>query len=457
MAGNVISSNSRTESSSKPSSPRRSLQQAQEAVYEFLLDIVKRQSSEEVLTEFRHLFVHHVDSTGAGAYSALCEIIFTNNEKEFRHTLKRCCYILVNNWGTKRNYKAIHDLLQLFTSGTTKRYTLSPTLKRLRTWIDNFVGSDDFQELKLFASRYEEHEQAKTSWKQRYTAFLLVPQYADSKNPIEQREAAKALSRRLKDRFKFDLAMYVTRSESASAKLLSLKNPTALGDEVLRLIRTIVTRRGAYSHSSLAKIFLTQTDEISYREFKLGLLEYLTFSLNNPNFIKLMKRKLAKKLEELYKDHDEEVLTNDLLLRTCNRVVDFLTIENQREPASLFVSLLSENSPITLVVVLLKIVLISRPTRTYLEAKIAKLIQYYENMPEEECDWIIHFLEVFSVTFAIHAENVEYNLVEMSKAGSLGAAKSVLDADNYRIFSSLRTRKSESSMLETLEPEDKIP
>ncbi|MEM9502658.1 MAG: hypothetical protein AAGA01_01715, partial [Cyanobacteria bacterium P01_E01_bin.43] len=47
----------------------------------------------------------------------------------------------------------------------------------------------------------------------------------------------------------------------------------------------------------------------------------------------------------------------------------------------------------------------------YLEARIADLIRYYEQFPRDQCSWVINFLEVFQVTFAIHAENVEYNLI----------------------------------------------
>ena len=56
-------------------------------------------------------------------------------------------------------------------------------------------------------------------------------------------QAARALSQQLKDRFKFDLAMYVARSQSATSPEQLPKNPTALGDNVLMLIKAIVTRR----------------------------------------------------------------------------------------------------------------------------------------------------------------------------------------------------------------------
>ena len=69
----------------------------------------------------------------------------------------------------------------------------------------------------------------------------------------------------------------------------------------------------------------------------------------------------------------------------------------------------------TLVIVLLKLILICKNSRTYLEAKIAELIRYYESFSEDECWWIVNFLEIFNVTFAIYAENVQYNLIKMDQ------------------------------------------
>jgi hypothetical protein len=86
--------------------PDMNLAQAQQVVYDFLLDIVKVWPPEDVLEEFRHLFVHHTESVSSQTIPALHLILFANDEVEFRNTLKRCCYILVNNWELARHYSA---------------------------------------------------------------------------------------------------------------------------------------------------------------------------------------------------------------------------------------------------------------------------------------------------------------------------------------------------------------
>ncbi|HEY9298163.1 MAG TPA: hypothetical protein VIQ31_17765, partial [Phormidium sp.] len=224
-------------------------------IYRFLVDIVQQWPPEAVLQEFKQLFIYYSpNAVNTNAIKALSDIIFANDEEEFKNTLKRSCYILINNWETTRSYKAIKELVLVFSDLNISKSTLSPSLSKLRLWLVNFIKSQDYQDLKIFAARYEEHEA--THWSHRYTSYLLVPQYANLSNPVEQREAARALSQELKDRFKFELAMYTTRSQSAMPREILPKNPTGLGDEVLRLIKTIVAKRGPFSYTNLANIFL---------------------------------------------------------------------------------------------------------------------------------------------------------------------------------------------------------
>jgi hypothetical protein len=421
------------------------LQQAQETIFNFLLDVVKQWPPEEVLLEFKHLFLNNVDSVNPHVVESIYTIVFNNDEEEFRNTIKRCCYILVNNWDASRNYKPIQELVQSFLNFRYTETTISPTLKRLRTWVENFTESRDYEELKLFSSRYDEHHDG--PWSSRYTAYLLVPQFVDLRNPVEQREAARALSQQLRDRFKFELAMYIIRSQNTSAPERIPKNPTVLGDSVLRLIKMIVAKRGAFSYASLANIFLNQVDQLNYQEFKQSLQRYLFFGIENNELVEILKEKLSEKLSVLYEDYHGMSVNDALLLRTCNRIIEYLTTENRQDPSALFILLLSQTSPMTLVLVLLKLILICKNSRTHLDARIADLIKYYEKYPEGECYWVVNFLEVFNVTFAIYTENVQYNLIRMVEEGPslMPLPHSQRNLDAYRVFSQL---KRDSHLLE---------
>ncbi len=447
MIRDVLSTGHQTESRIKLNRLGLSIQQAQEMIYQFLLELVKQQPPAKVLLEFKNLFIdYHPAAANTGAIQAVSELIFANNENDFRHTLKRSCYILVNNWDTSRNYSYIKELVELFSDFEINKRTLSPALSRLRTWLGNFINSQDYQELKLFISKYGYSD--KDHWSKRYTSYLLVPQYSNLNNPVEQREAARTLSKKLKDEFKFDLAMYTARSQSSATKAKNLNNPTGLGDEVLRFIKMIVVKRGSFSYENLANIFLEQTRNINYKHFKSCLQKYLIFSVENKDFVEVLNKKLAEKLEVLYESYHEEQIDDALLLRTSNRLIDYLTTEDQKTPSDLFILLMSQGNPLTLVVVLLKIIQICPNARTHLETCIAKLIQYYIDFPEEECQWAVNFFEVFNITFAIHADNVQYNLIKMN--GDKRDDQSQTPLDTYRVFSQLRDCGSPEAVQEAI-------
>lgn len=67
--------------SQESSQPYRSrhgvnIQQSQETIYDFLLEIVKKWPPEEVLLEFKRLFIYHVDSISSDAIQAVYGIVF---------------------------------------------------------------------------------------------------------------------------------------------------------------------------------------------------------------------------------------------------------------------------------------------------------------------------------------------------------------------------------------------
>ncbi|XGB42362.1 MAG: hypothetical protein LVS60_00150 [Nodosilinea sp. LVE1205-7] len=415
------------------------LAQAQQVIYDFLLDIVKAWPAQEVVEEFRHLFIHHAESVSSQTTPALYQIILADDEVEFRHTLKRCCYILVNNWELAREFEAIQALVDVFNDPLLQRQTVSPTLKRLRRWLLSFASSQDFQDLQLFAARFAEDRTVNRpgEWVNRYTSYLLVPQYANEDNPLEQREAARVLSRRLKDRFKLDLALYTAHAQDSGPASKSVRNPTVLGDSALRLIKAIVAKRGDFSYKNLARLFLEQTKDDSYANFKASLPDYLLYTVRGNSISEQIQKSLGDRLKHLYPEHNQQVIDTSLILRTCNRVIDCLMTEDKSTPAPLFTLILSQGNSITLAIILLKLILISRGSHLYLEVRIADLIRYYEKFPHDQCNWVISFLEVFQVTFAICADNIEYSLVKVEETGT-GVNSAPVNMDDlaaFRIFS----------------------
>nr|MDJ0677388.1 hypothetical protein [Calothrix sp. MO_167.B42] len=200
-----------------------------------------------------------------------------------------------------------------------------------------------------------------------------------------------------------------------------------------------VIKKGVFSYENIANIFLNQTQNIIFEDFKYSLSKYLIFSIEQPKFIETLQNKLSAKLLPWKEEYNDQQVNSDLILRSCNRIIDFLTTENREEPSALFVLLLSQGHPLTLVIVLLKIILISKNSRNHLEMRIADLIRFYENYPEKECNFFINFLEILNITFAIYSDNVEYNLIPAkSNKYSRNTLNPEFNPDSYHVFSQLK-------------------
>jgi hypothetical protein len=402
-----------------------SLPQAQEIISCFFLDEVKTSAPEEVLETFKYLFIEPTPAVNSIPRQALEYIASVDQEKTFIHTFKRSIYILVNNWTATRQDQYIKKLVRLLSVSLEAQPASSVTLKRLKLWRGNFVHSQHYKELKIFISKFDNQDH----WSDRYSSYLLVEQAVDAKKPRQQREAARIRCEQLKEQFKFDLAMYTARCPLAASQQNTLPNPTILGDEVVHLIQRILQKRGTFSYTSLAKIFINQTQDLCYSDFKQSFLNYLLFFLDNPGLANTIKTQLSKQLEVLYESYEEKTWDNHLLLRTCNRVIEYFTTTNNKSPSSLFILLATHDNALTLTILLLKIVLLCPSSYTHLECCIAKLIQHYESVPESDCRWLIKFLEVLKVTLTMYTDNVQFNLVSMS--GDKSA--------NYRIFSQIKS------------------
>lgn len=437
MTANSLPSNQIHQDIVKLNPKELNLKIRQERIYNLLVEVVNKCPPEDALREFKRLFIDCCNSASLNTRSVRNGIRSIHNEQEFRNTIKRCCYILVNNWASNRKYKHIQELINLLAEYHSSRNVNSSAPQNIyKSWLESFVKSSDYEELKLFAYKHDRKE--KVHWASRYTAYLLIAQSFDSNNPKEQQEAAAKLSQQIKDKFKFDLAMYIARSQSTASSVTRYINPTILGDNVLHLIKMIVIKKGKFSYENLAHIFVKQTQNQSLKDFKESLKKYLFFTVNSNSYklIEALKQHLGDKLSSWKAEQDEEIINKNLLLRISNRTIDCLTIENAKEPSPLFILLISNGHPLTLVIILLKIVLICPNVRSHLEIRIANLISYYENYPEDECQQLINFIEIFNITFAIYTENVEYNLIKMSEDNP--SCNSQLNLDTYRVFSQLK-------------------
>jgi len=422
----------------KLNNSKLSIYQAQDIIYKFFLHHINNSAPQVVWQEFKNLFIELIMPGDRQLIEAIHTIIYFDSQLEFNNLFKRCCYILLNNWISHRKYQYSHDLIKIISERTLSEPDADNCLKIMRLWLTNFVSSKDYEEVKLFVSKYDNPSQ--THWTSRYQPYLLVSRYLDPSTTPEEREAAKVQSQQLKDKYKFELAMYTSRSQSAAFKYKADHNPTLLGDETLRLIKIILVNRGSLSYPRLAKIFRAQSQNLTYKQFKEGLINYLFYYVENNDIIDFVKKQLIDILETVNPEHDGENFNSNLQLRTCNHLIKCLTVENTGEPSALFLLFATGLNPLTLVIFLLKLVLISPHSRTNLELYLARLVQYYEDSSAVECQWVINFLEVCQIALTIYGENVQYNLVNMSE--NHPDDRLIVDINNCRVFSQQKKHNS---------------
>jgi len=411
-----------------------SIEKAQQHIFNFFLEIIKRHQAEAILDQFEKLFVKYEEIDNVNAYYALGEIIFHNKESEFKDTLLRCCYILNNNWAINGNINACHKLVDLFLVNSIGFPTRIHKLKKLRQWLQNFVQSEEYNTLRSLSGRPGIHK-SYHNWSERFSSYLLISEYADLQKPLEQRQYAETLSRKIKKQFKFDLAMYTARIDSTLGRNPQRQNPTDLGDGVLLLIKRVLNKQGNDNYRKAAKRFYDQAHNVTFLEFKSKLLIYLGISQDDLEISEVLRLTVVQKLRHFQEHRDDELMSMSLLYVTCNRILQYLLLNERRKPSEFLQLSLEYDNLLTPVIFLLKIVLILPHIRFYLESYVAELIKFYSVYEETECRSFINFMDILNVTLAIFDEDTDYSLIKMKNFENDLVD---INLENYRIFSQLK-------------------
>jgi hypothetical protein len=116
-------------------------------------------------------------------------------------------------------------------------------------------------------------------------------------------------------------------------------------------------------------------------------------------------------------------------------------VENSGEPSALFLIFATQLNPLQLAILILKLILISPCSRTYLELCFARLISDYQEQSAAECQWLINFFEVAQIALTIYGNLVQYNLVNMSDKHQ--QEQLLTDLNNCRIFAQQKPLKKQ--------------
>jgi hypothetical protein len=390
-------------------------------LYDHLLDCVRTETPDQLLARFRTLFINGIGYCDHEVWQALKKIVESPFvEKDFKFILNRSSYILINHWLMQpRLHDAIPELVALFDAEAIGQ-SRSRTTQRLRELVQRFRMTEQYMALKRMAHVVGQPSEWATSGENKplgtlirrypclYNYNLLTTDSTD-----EQRRRVRQIKRHVQRQFERDLAQYATfklleggLSASQPKNLHSSKNPTLLSDRHLdRALQQFGGKiDGSNTYRDLAQRFLTYSSHAcSYQDFKDDLYDYLICSIDSKYGSNQFNQRLYNHLQAILPEHDADQLNDVLLIGTCRKLLNFLVVESSQQPNhAIFVDLTGNLGITTTIGLLLKIVLICRKVKPYLEKQFAILFKHYEAYTRDSVTWLIDSLENLNVAFSIN-------------------------------------------------------
>jgi hypothetical protein len=234
----------------------------------------------------------------------------------------------------------------------------------------------------------------------------------------EHQQTVRQIQARVQRRFELDLSQYVTyqvrraqalRSNSKEALeriIQPVNNPTLLSErELAAALKQFVGKvQGSHTYRDVAQSFLTHTSHTStYKEFKDDLYEYLAGSIDSAYGKRQFNDRLYTHLNSTLPQCDSQKPTEFLLVRTCSQLLNFLVVESPQRPNHfIFVDLITNLGATLTTGLLLKIVLLCRKVKPYLEKRFAILFNHYESSTRDGVPWLVTSLENLNIAFSVH-------------------------------------------------------
>ncbi|MBD1924500.1 hypothetical protein H6F77_26035 [Microcoleus sp. FACHB-831] len=400
-----------------------SLQEQQ--LYDHLLSCVQVEIPSAMISRFRQLFVDGVGYSDPQIWLALEKIALSKQaEQEFRFILNRCCHILINRWQMQPHMQAaIPELVAILENPSPPGSARSRTCRRLRELILLFTETEQYLTLRRLAQVMSQGvESSANDSKPLGTLISRYPYLYEhcllsEDSSYEHQQTVRQIQSRMQQKFEFDLSKYVTyqvrraqvsRSKSAaSGRIIQpVANPTLLSDRELggalkHFVGKVESNR---TYRDLAQGFLSHTTQIpSYKVLKEDLYEYLTSSIDPAFGKRQFNDRLYTQLKNTIPHSDSQKPSEFLLVRTCSQLLNFLVVESLQRPNHfVFVDLITNLGATFTTGLLLKIVLLCRKVKPYLEKRFSILYNHYESSAREGVPWLVKSLENLNVALSVH-------------------------------------------------------
>ncbi len=435
--------------SSHSSQPHR----PEEQLYDHLMHWVRVESPDHVLHRFHSLFVDPGNYSDPGIQQALYQMMAGDfAEGNFQAIFNRCCHILINYWHAQGSPQWSSELLAILNDFASEAYGTSA--HRLHQLLQRYTQSDSYGQLKQSiengsrarrvskrlldtapqtTTQYSEEtsnwhpfqtDHSETSQPLRTVAhnypFLYEHYLVNTCNTDEQRVALQRQKVEIQQKFSSDLhKFYHSQASASEGGLSSLRsaashNPTNLSDQQLRQALTDFTGRvhqgSTYRHA--AKTFLQRSASApSLRDFKQDFYEYLIVTIGEPYGNGRFHEKLHDHLRKSHAHHDAQKPNNVLLPKICQDAFRFLVIDQSgscKDAIFTFMDLHSNIGASRLIGLLLKIALLCKQAKVFLEKHISMLFEQQSKNLRRDVGWLEESLEYLKVAFSVHYDRPDF-------------------------------------------------
>ncbi len=414
----------------------------EQIIYDHLLEHVEIDDPYQLIERLNLLFIEGSGYPDLEVSRALNKLVISKLEvQDFNHILNRCCYILINRWHTSPQRKAaINKLIQLFDDSISKIrkvYSYSKTVRQLGDLVYEFTKSEQYFALKRFAAVINQPSEVDYKTQSAEPLRILIPRYPylykhcllSEDSSYEHQQMIQLIQVQKQRKFELDLSQYAahqirlatiahrTSIEEAKKIPSPVPNPTLLNNrELFAALKQFVGKvEGSQTYRDLAQRFLDQTQpNQSFRSFKESFYEYLSpTSIDSAYIRNQFNDKLYKQLQNTIPHSDEENFSEFLLLRTCNQMLNFLVVESPQKPNHfVFIDLIANVGPTTTVGLLLKIVLLCRKVKPYLEKRFAILFNHYESCSQDGVLWLVKVLENLNIALSTNFGGVDLSFIQ---------------------------------------------
>lgn len=414
----------------------RHIDAEEQRLYDHLLQLVQVEAPSQLVDRFRTLFVEGVGYPDPTIAAALDQIAASRAaEQEFQFVLNRCCHILINRWQARpQQQAAISDLVAVFESAPSRcvtEYSRSRAVRRLRSLVQNFVASEQYLTLKRLSQVVSPPEPPVDGM----PIGALIPRYPylyehcllTEGSSYEQQQAVRELQTKAQRQYEIDLSQYVTyqvrrsqlahqTSPQAASKLLQpVKNPTLLSDRELNLaLKQFVGKsQNTNTYRDLAQRFLTSSSSTqSFQAFKDDLYEYMITAIDPEYGRRQFNKQLQIHLQNILPESNTQKVNDFLMVRTCSQLLNFLVVESLQQPQHfVFIDLIANLGPTFTTGLLLKIVLICRKVKPYLEKRFSILFNHYESFSRDAVLWFVQMMENLHIALSTNFSTVDLSFI----------------------------------------------